>query len=471
MKRNATFLFLVVATVFVAVSTSFAHAQLVASSPLAGELAPVAPSSVSLQFNLRVQSSMSSIEVKDSSGGSISTGSIVESDQGKRISVSLPRLASGSYRVAWQALSADDHLIEGRFEFSIGNLSEPVPTDLTASEENSGKDHSAHESEQLVNWPRSLVRWLMYIGMMLLTGGLGFRLFVLGGGKVRNETLDPLLTKFLAGAALLIVFGLLAALLFQTQMVTGSVGMSQAMAIVSKTSFGPPWLFQLLAATGSFIILVFASSNQQPSRRFPFWMAFGLSVLGLLGPSLSGHARAAWDEYSLAIASDWLHLIAGSMWIGGLCGLAFTIAYALAENDRQAALASLSATMKRFTSLVIPATILLAITGLYNTWIHVESLSALVGTTYGIVLLVKVAISGFMIVLGGINAFVLHPRLVAESRAAADAEGSRLFSSVRIEILLAMTVLLLAAVLAFLPPAREHITDSAIQAPAIQEAR
>ncbi|MGE0657846.1 MAG: CopD family protein, partial [Pyrinomonadaceae bacterium] len=116
-------------------------------------------------------------------------------------------------------------------------------------------------------------------------------------------------------------------------------------------------------------------------------------------------------------------------------------------------------------------TVLLAITGLYNTWIHVENPSALVETTYGLVLLAKVTISGVMIFLGGINAFILGPMISAESGAAADAGEPQLFRNVRFEVLLAVIVLLLAAILAFLPPAREHKPITAGGAPVLQEAK
>lgn len=466
MRRKATNFGLVVASNFLAVSTSLAHAKLVSSTPSAGETLLTSPSSITLQFSVRVQSRMSSIAVKDRSGVSIVAGTLLESDQGKLISVSLPELAAGSYRVEWRALSADDHMINGNFEFSVGDSSTTVPAGSTEVD-HSGMDHSAHESAPSVNWPQSLIRWLIYIGMMMLTGGLGFRLFVLGRVNVRFEPLDSGLIRIFVAAALLTISGLIAALMLQTQMVTGSFGISQAMSVLGETSFGPPWLLQIFVATVAFILLILASIRKAIPRKVAFYVAFGLSLAALLGPSLSGHARAAWDEYSLAILSDWLHLVAGSLWIGGLGVLAFATAKALGEDDRQVAQASVAAIIKRFTSIAIPATVLLAITGLYNTWIHVESPSALVGTTYGLVLLAKVAISGVMIILGGINTFVLRPRIVAES----DAGEKRLFSSVRFEILLAMIVLLLAAILAFLPPAREHKPISASEAPAVQEAR
>lgn len=82
----------------------------------------------------------------------------------------------------------------------------------------------------------------------------------------------------------------------------------------------------------------------------------------------------------------------------------------------------------------------------------------------------KATTLGVMIVLGGINAFVLRPRTSAESYGAADAGEMRLFRNVRFEVLLAMIALLLAAILAFLPPAREHKPITAGRAPTLQEA-
>ncbi|MDI1242525.1 MAG: CopD family protein [bacterium] len=469
MIRRTANLVLVVAAIFLAVSTSLAHAKLVSSTPSAGETLTTSPPSISLQFSVRVQSKMSSIAVKDASGVSIFVGAIVESDQGKLISVSLPELLPGSYRVEWRALSADDHIIDGNFEFTVGNESQAVQAGA-ADVDHGGMDHSDHQAAPSINWPQSLVRWLIYIGMMTLTGGLGFRLFVLGSAA-RSETLDARLMWIFAAAAFFTIAGLFAALVLQTQMLTGSFGISQGMSVLSETSFGPSWLLQLLTAIVAFVLLILSSIRKEAPRKVVLWFAFGLTLAALLGPSISGHARAAWDEYSLAIISDWLHLVAGSMWIGGLGVLAFAIASALGEADRQAAQESLSAITRRFTNIAIPATVLLAITGLYNTWIHVESPSALVGTTYGLVLVAKVAISGVMIVLGGINAFVLRPRLFAKSDAGADAGERRLFNSVRLEVLLAMIVLLLAAILAFLPPAREHKPISASETPAAQEAK
>ena len=213
-----------------------------------------------------------------------------------------------------------------------------------------------------------MVRWLIYIGMMLLTGGIGSRLFVLRDIVLR-DTFDTRLKAIFIFSAALLVIGLLCSLFLQTRSVMGTFGIENATSVIGQTSFGPPWLLQIVSSTLALLLILFGRY-----RKVLFPLAFGLFLLCLLGPSLSGHARAAWDDYSFAILSDWLHLVAAAAWIGGLfvIGFALTSAFELS--------ASLHTVIGRFTRIAIPATILLAVTGLYNTWIHVDGLSSLVGT-------------------------------------------------------------------------------------------
>lgn len=458
MTLQLTRILLFVAAIILAASTVFGHAKLVSSSPAAGEVLSASPTSIELRFSVRVQARMSSIVVKGPSGEAVIAGTLVESDQGKNLSVSLPTLGAGTYRVAWRALSADDHMIDGSFEFTVGGEALPAPIDQAVAD-HSTMDHSTHGAEESINWPQSIVRWLVYVGMMLLTGGLVFRSFVSAKIIEERTDFDRRVQKMLVVAALIVIVGLLIALSLQTRIVTGSLGFAEALSVISQTSFGPPWLLQLVT-TGAAISLIALAGLKKPA----LWGSLALSIVSLLGPSFSGHARAAWDEYSFAIISDWLHLLAGSIWIGGLAVIAVALPPILFQEERPDSYTVLAAIVRRFTNITIPATILLAITGLYNSWIHVESLAVLTGTFYGQVLLAKVAISGVMLLLGGFNAFVVQPRL----RAASD--DGRLFTNVKFEVALATVVLLFAAILAFLPPAREHKPLAQGIFPAVQEA-
>lgn len=462
MNRIVVSIFAVVATVLFAASILFAHAKLESSVPAAGSTVEEAPTTVELRFSVRIQSAMSAISVVAiSSGTAVSVGALETADAGKAISVQLPNLEPGSYRVNWRALSADDHMIEGEFEFQVGTALSDVPPSRP-SEDHAGMDHSTHEVESAVSWPQSLVRWLIYIGMTLLAGGLALRLFVADGELSRSETFNGRMIIAVAVGSTLLLIGLLVALALQTRIVTGTINTSSAISILRETSFGLPWMLQAATVLFSLALIVAARTiSSSPAKRALFVGAFVLSLITLLGSSLSGHARAAMNEYSFAIFSDWLHLAAASIWVGGLFVIAFTIPPVLRGIDPDTANERLAKLVRRFTRLAIPAVILLALTGLYNSWIHVDSFSALIETTYGQVLLIKVAIAGLMVVLGGINGFILQRRLEARSTGSEGKTGSGLFRNVRVEGLLALAVLLLAALLAFLPPARDHIPVSA----------
>ena len=437
-------------------SAASAHAQLVSSSPSNGQVLSLAPASIKLNFSVGVQSKMSSIVITGPAGDPVPVGEVTESNRARQLSVSLAPLVPGAYKVVWKALSADDHMIGGEFDFTIGQGTAAATADTRPQVDHAGMDHSAHEAEPSTNWPQSLVRWLIYIGMMLLTGGLAFRLFVIREIALQNN-FDARLRTILIIAASLVVIGLLSSLLLQTSSVTGSFSVANARAVIGGTSFGPPWILQVASATLASILILFGRS-----KKIIFAVAFGLSILCLLGPSLSGHARAAWDDYSFAILSDWMHLVAAAAWIGGL----FVIGFALTSAFESSA--SLHTVIGRFTRIAIPATILLAVTGLYNTWIHVDSFSSLVGTAYGQVLILKVGIFAVMVVLGGINGFRIQPRLRKDP---VSTSGDGLFRNVKLEVGLAVVVLLLAAILAYLPPAREHPARTAIETSPLQEAR
>ena len=456
MNRTVVYIFAVFATIMFAALVSSAHARLESSTPASGAALETAPSEVKLRFSVRIQPAMSSIRVVQvSSGAAIGTGPLQMEDGGKTIFVALTgQVVAGPYRVDWKALSTDDHMIEGSFDFSVG----PVFTEAAAPPDaavHDGTEHTTHEVEPAINWSQSLVRWLIYLPMILLTGGLSFRIFVADDVLFQTGSFDSRLIAILSASSVFLLVGLLVALALQTQTVVGSINPVRSVEILRETSFGLPWTVQT-ASVLFCLVLISVARVSESSKSALFACAFIFSLVMLLGSSLSGHARAASSEYSLAIFSDWLHFAAASIWVGGLFVIGLCVPGAMRCIDRDIAGERLAIWISRFTRIAIPATILLLLSGLYNSWIHVDSFPALVGTTYGVFLLSKIGIAGVMVVLGGINALVLQGRLQAGSAESSGRTESRLFRSVRFEALLAIAVLLLAALLAFLPPAREH---------------
>ena len=95
----------------------FAHAKLLTSSPAAGAQLEAAPKTLTLKFDEKVQLAV----LKLSLGGADIP---VQFDRGaegaSEVSVVLPSLAPGTYRVQWSALTVDDgHVVKGTFSFIV----------------------------------------------------------------------------------------------------------------------------------------------------------------------------------------------------------------------------------------------------------------------------------------------------------------------------------------------------------------
>ena len=105
------------ATAMLSPITAFAHARLLGTSPAAGAQLEAAPKVLTLRFDENVQLAV----LKLSLGGADVP---VPFDRGaaaaSQVSVALPSLAPGTYRVQWSALTADDgHVVKGTFSFVV----------------------------------------------------------------------------------------------------------------------------------------------------------------------------------------------------------------------------------------------------------------------------------------------------------------------------------------------------------------
>jgi putative copper resistance protein D len=121
----------------------------------------------------------------------------------------------------------------------------------------------------------------------------------------------------------------------------------------------------------------------------------GTEGRGMLGPV---HALA-----------DMLHLLCASIWIGGLFCLALVLRCAFAGTGDALVLSPL---LQRFSHVGYGAVTLLVLSGCINALALLPSVDALIRTTYGRLLLLKIGLAGSMIALAIINRIVLAPRLI-----------------------------------------------------------
>ncbi len=175
-------------------------------------------------------------------------------------------------------------------------------------------------------------------------------------------------------------------------------------------------------------------------RRLP-WTATVLAGAAVATQAGHGHAWAMQDGPSWLLLSSVLHLLAAGAWLGGLLPLLVLVAGACRDN---AALAS-----ARFSALGSVCVVLLAGTAIFQATVLIGTVPGLIGTTYGLVALTKLA--GLLALLGfaARNRFRLTPALGGDVRGAAKA---RLVRSIAIETAVGLLVVLAAGLLTSLPP-------------------
>ncbi len=470
----------------------FAHAKLLRSQPDAKATLKETPKTVELWFSEELESQFSTIVVTDQNGKHVDKNDVSLGERNKKLQISLEDLPSGTYSVEWKALSTDQHTMKGSFTFSV-SLTEPaVPSAQTAASSGQPKPaqiqspgsqpKSESMEESATTWIQSAVRWFEYLAMMMLFGGFAFYLLVLKPALRRD---DPTQTDGAVGSVdgarrLVLVSGICIALLVLTlsaelvlqastvfdKNVSEVLSPTLLRQLITQTGFGTSWLFQVASMVVLLVVVLFLFRQTKRRSKSPsdflWWAGLAAGALLLIAPTLTGHAAAAAKEYPFAKTTDWLHLAAAGVWVGGLFHLALTMPKALSTLKPQERLRVLHRVIPLFTRLAIASTILIVLTGVYNSWMHVDRFGKLWSTGYGKTLSLKVLLVIPMLILGGVNTFVFHPRASrlienenADSRHTA-ALDRNFAQSVGIEALLGVAVLLVASILVFQQPAREH---------------
>ncbi|MCP3818047.1 copper resistance protein CopC [Streptomyces sp. A3M-1-3] len=385
-------------TLLAGATPASAHAALTGSNPKDGAVVAGAPQDVTLTFSEQVAMGDDSIRVMDPSAKRVDTGELRDLCSGSLIKYGVALhsgLPNGTYTVAWQAVSADSHPISGAFTFSIGA---PSQTTVDLPEQKAGGG--------LVGGLYDIARYAAYAGFILLAGGAAFvlacwqrgagvralqRLVVQGWVTLTAATLAMLLLRnpYTGSGELADVFDL-TGLKAVLDTKTGA-------ALVSR--------LLLLGAAALFVAVLFgAFAKRETAPDEPGGeeaanenkdLAFGLAIGGTVVAAgiaatwaLSEHASTG-IQPAIAMPVDVLHLLAVAAWLGGLAALLVALHQAPPGIERDA--------VQRFSRVAFGSVLVLAATGLYQSWRQVGSWSALTDTSYGQLLLVKVALVALLV--------------------------------------------------------------------------
>jgi len=159
------------------------------------------------------------------------------------------------------------------------------------------------------------------------------------------------------------------------------------------------------------------------------WGALLAAGAVLLVPGTAGHA-AQTSPRALSLVFDWLHLAAGSVWLGGLIGL-----LVLARSGR-----SFIVALKRFSNVALVSVMVLLGSGIGAAVVHLPTLASLWQTGYGEAILVKAGLLLAAMLIASVNLVRTRRSLVL------------LWQLVAAEVVLVTSAIVAAAVLSSLPP-------------------
>ncbi len=388
---------------------AFAHATLEKTSPGFQQRLGTSPREVTLRFDQYIKALPRSLQLYSSRGG-IAVAHV--RDDGRFLEASLPRLRAGGYTIRWHAMSGDGHVVSGVFTFGV-RAPAPAPTDAFGA---SGPTRT-----------EDVVRWLYFLSLALLVGGLGFRLLVMRQPLPRRffavvgvgafATLNVGIAAFLLRAedALQLPFG---------RLLYGDLGP------IARTRFGMAFIAMTLGFALVTALLFLAWLTERDAF---LWAAFLLGLGFVSGLSLSGHSAADAGSSWKSELADWAHLSAACLWIGGLVQLALVV-WPLLPDARRAAFLG-------FSRLATVCVGVLLLAGVYLSILRLPRVSDLWTTGYGHVLLVKIGLVAFALAWGGLH------RLVAVPAVTRGGVLPRLRASIVGESLVGVSVLLAAAVL------------------------
>jgi copper transport protein len=359
-------------------------------------------------------------------------------------------LGNGTYSVVWSTLSADDgHPAQGYFAFTIG----------TEADVQSVSTPTVSTSHGAPQWMRSSSRWAALLGLAAVVAIWPIWLFVLRPSYSPVWQAGPRLVhraQRIAGIAFLFAFaGDFYALLVEAADLTNGTYVHRVQTLLTDTRYGELWILRI-ALLAAYSIALLIAAWWWPRHR-PFrTIATLLIALALPLPfSLNAHASAETTGRASAIATDFVHLLAASIWIGGLFLLIGALIPSLRDLTPVGRRVVLTKVLPRFSTIALSAWGVLIVTGAYQAWLEVGNLDGLRNTSYGRTLLIKAAMLVPLLALAAFNLILVTKKI----RSSKDAESTvawtrRFIYAVGGEVVLVVLVLLVVGRLTSLPPAR-----------------
>ncbi len=422
-------------------ATAYGHAAYVGSEPAPGQRLERSPGRVVLVFTEPLNGRLARATLRAVDGGAEVAASV--RPEGKRLVITPSReLATGAYRVDWHTVSTEDgHALEGAFSFGVRADAGAAP---------------ALETGPLARWGivRIAARIALYVTVLMLAAALLLPLLI---GRPRGWPVPELDPGDEGGRVDR------ADVRARERRLRGDLAWAAVVAAVVATfadaadaargldvSRMADYLGGNLAGIGRALVVVALLAAALLRDRRPRAAAAAV-VVALGAVAASGHAGSA-DPRIPSILNDWLHLLSGALWLGGI-GLLVLLWWPVVRFTRRGSRVAIAReVLAPFGRIAVGAFLVAVSTGLVSLVTQLGRVAALWDTAYGRLLAVKIVVVGLIAAASFLHARRLRPRLLGGE--AGDRDERRHWTLWRSEPWLGLAVIAaVAGLVAFpLPP-------------------
>lgn len=456
------------------------HDDLASANPGDGDTVTAVPDTLRLTFTRAQNLDLASVELTGP-GGAVSLGALrAHADSSAVVLVPAEGpWTAGPHTVRWRIVGQDGHPVSGDYTFVVtaeaagldraeprsGSDTVPSPgaeaSGTALPSAGDGGDGAATDEGSFgVGSPLYVVvRWLTFAGLLGVVGAASWTLLVLPLAHGRDGGVDVAVERQASmalaawSAGLVLVAGFVR--LWAQAEVLGDGSVVRAM--LGSTAWGAGWWIQIGASVVALGALAWA--RKSPRASLP-WIIVGASALALsFTPALSGHALAD-GVGSWTFLADGAHILSAGGWMGGLLFLIVAAVPRAVRGDS----VPLPSLVEAFSITALAFATLLVGTGLFAAWQHLGSVEALWTAEYGRVLGLKLLVLLPLLATGAYNWRRVRPALARGESGAPDLRRSG-----SVELLVAVVVLLVTAVLVATPPPGEtHDTGSSAMSTSTQ---
>jgi copper transport protein len=407
-----------------------AHAMLLSSEPAANSRLAASPSRVRLVFSEPVEPTLAAVSLISSDGDA--TRLTVTSDPHDVHAVIAPTTAlpAGAYRVAWRVVSVDGHPVGGSFVFWVGTQSTQAPSNAPVGPSTTGWNAAVDGVPVIA----ALLRGLGLAALMAAAGLLFFIVLPEASQEARQRRVS-IASRLMLAACVLLVLHLVAWAMHAT---ADHELTADSLSLLFSTRVGEVELWR----TGLAILALWA-----------IWLArrpglsLVLSVGALIASGAAGHSAAI--HPIVTTPAKTVHLLAGAAWMGGLVTL-----LTRQSGDQQ----TLIAEGRRVSSVALGAVILVALSGLLQTFLFLPHPLDLFRSAYGAIILAKIAGLAVLVGFGAHHSYSVLPDLVSNA-----AMPLRFVKSLRTEAAIMLLVIMLGGWLAYLSPPHAAPSSSSLE--------